>query len=169
MVIEDRVYDFQEELAWSHEDEKVFDAVYAKIFDGNYDRTQRVEDLALQKHGIDAFIYLKDGMSIRVDEKKDKRERANIFIEEWSDYEREKRGWFYTSRCDAIVYCIWPSKRFFWLPLRSMRRAFHAHFDEWHNAYRSWTIQNKSWYAVGIGIPQDVILATVEGSREIRL
>lgn len=173
--MEQKVYDFHEELAYSHEDEHVFDRFYKCLFP-NLDDVHRYTDLKTQKRGIDVMLVIHENpyytedksrnyvRMIYVDEKKDKGDRDTIFLEEYSDTEYGKMGWLFTAECDAIAYCIWPRKEFYWLPLRELRKAYFANYDEWHTQSKTWKIQNKGWYATGIGIRTEEIVAKVKGA-----
>jgi len=123
---------FNEDLQYSFEpnDNNFLDKFYHKYFP-MLDKIEFVKDLNLQKQGIDKILTLKDGKEITIDEKKRRKEYGDILLELWSNLEKRKLGWLYTTKCDYIVYIIIPSNKIYLLPVLLLRKAFIKNKKEW--------------------------------------
>lgn len=165
---EKKVYYFGKQLDYSMEasDLGKFDEFYKSAF-GEITSIERVHDLETQKRGIDVYLHYANGPLVSIDEKKDSKSRPTIFLEIYSDVERSKLSWLFTAECDYIVYFFTEDNEAYILPVRALRHAYCILEDVWLEKYPLHTIMNKSWTAVGIGVPKDVLLKAVWGSRKL--
>lgn len=164
-----KTFDFKEQLAWSHALDRagVFDAYYREMFDHfDVEVNNHVDELDVQRCGIDKTLRIKfcteDGWEqFTVDEKVDTHTTGNIFIELYTDVERDVKGWFYTSSADYIVYAF-TNGRVFWIPLRSLRKAWESYdypgqANAWVQQYGLRFVKNTTFTGAGVPVPADLV------------
>ena len=80
---ESLVHDFRERLSWSEEasTEPFWNAVYHKAFPNLVNHMQCIGDTVSQRMGIDRVLFLTNGKTLYVDEKKRQREYNDILLE----------------------------------------------------------------------------------------
>lgn len=156
-----RVNSFKVDLEFSlnsDADEEINKWYHTK-FD-NLERIEFVHDLAIQKTGIDKVLHMKDGTAIKIEEKRRRNNYPDILLEIWSDYERRKSGWLFTSQSDYLVYIM--PKKVYMYDFRLLRNAWrHYGKAEWFTDYRKIVVPNKSWTTVNIPIPVKVLESAI--------
>ena len=110
--------EFNKDLEYSLEqqDNKMFDSLYKKAFP-HLVEIEVVEDIELQKKGIDKILHLEGGKTLLIDEKKRRKDYGDILLEEYSNYDKKVVGWLGKHKhTDYIVYAIMPSNKAYLLP-----------------------------------------------------
>jgi len=154
--------DFDVDLQYSldQRENELFDSFYYRIFPG-LRRIKLVEDLDLQKKGIDKILYFKDGRILTIDEKKRRKDYGDILLEIWSIWEQRKPGWLYTCQSDYIVYAIMSSKKVYLLPVLLLKRAWIMNGKNWIKSYDIISANNKTYTTKSIAIPTNVLLEAI--------
>ena len=154
--------DFGLDLEYSLEEREneLFDSFYYRVFPG-LNNIHLVKDMETQKKGIDKILYFKSGYVVTVDEKKRRKDYGDILLELWSVWERKKRGWLYTCKCDYIVYAIMPSKKVYLLPTLLLKKAWIENQAEWITTYEEITAYNREYVTKSIAIPIGILLEQI--------
>jgi len=162
--------DFQSNLEYSLEarENEVFDLFYKRVFPGLV-RIELVEDIKLQRLGIDKILHLDTGQRITIDEKKRRVNYGDILLELWSVYEKGKKGWLFTSYCHYVVYAIIPTQKVYLLPMVLLRLAWEHNSAEWEQSYKSIEAINVGYKTVSIAIPPNILLPALSREMSQRL
>src|SRR3990167_1365330 len=111
--------DFHTDLAYSNamSDEKFWDAIYRKAFPNIVNHMICTGNTASQRIGIDRIIHLSNGNSLKVDEKKRRREYDDILLEFVSNDIAGAPGWIEKDLAiDYLAYAFMESKRCYLFP-----------------------------------------------------
>jgi len=159
---ETRLSNFQADLQYSidNRDNENLDAFYKKAFP-LAEKIEFVDDLSMQKKGIDKIIHFKDGKQITVDEKKRRKDYGDILIELQSNVEKKTLGWLYYSQCDYIVYAVMPTGTIYLLPVLLLRMAWVKNKNKWLSEYPKKYADNGFYYTENIPIPANVLLEAI--------
>ena len=155
---------FHKDLEYSLEgrEDKLFDSFYYATFPYLVN-IELVEDLVLQKKGIDKILHFDNGKQLLIDEKKRRKDYGDILLEEFSNYEKRKPGWLHRSKhTDYIVYAIMPSKKVFLLPFQLLWLAFSKNYIEWLNKYGRKFAVNNGYTTSNIPVPVEVLLSAIK-------
>lgn len=153
------------EYSLEERDDEMFNSFYHRAFP-NISDIKFCEDMQTQRKGIDKIICFKSGKSFTIDEKKRRVDFGDILLELWSVYEKQKRGWLYTSQCDYIVYAIMPSKKVYLLPTILLQRAWMTNGKSWVTTYKQVQARNVGYTTLSIAIPTEVLLSAI--SQEMK-
>lgn len=133
-------HDFRSSLAKSHAqaDAPWWEPVYRSAFPGFVSMQSVRADGWAQRGGIDRLVHLRDGTSLKVDEKVRDKDWPDVLLEVWSDHDRQIPGWMEKDlTCDFIAYAFVPSRTCYLLPYQTLRRAWDENKVEWgHHAIR---------------------------------
>jgi len=128
-----------------------------------------VEDLTMQKRGIDKILILKSGKEILIDEKKRRKNYPDILIEEYSDFDRRKVGWMGRGKyTDYIVYVVMPTMKVYFLPFLLLQKAWLKHYEEWLAEYGRKFAENKNYTTSNIPIPTEVLLDSIRSEMYLK-
>lgn len=166
-------HDFKLELEYSLEkaEDSIFDLFYYRAFP-NLLNIKFVDDLTVQKMGIDKILLFSSGNQVSIDEKKRKKDYNDILLEIWSVYEQRKPGWLWTSKSDYIVYAVMPTKKIYLLPTLLLKKAWLVNSDIWHKQYPRWIVSHTPSYDGTVyttkskAIPPSVLLPAISNEME---
>lgn len=155
--------DFRSDLDYSlaASTETFWEAVYRKAFI-NMLACEQVSDLDQQKRGIDRIIYLANGHTLTIDEKKREREYQDILLEYTSNHERNTPGWIEKDLAiDYLAYGFMQSRRCYLFPWPMLRRAWLRFGSEWRKKYRpvvaaTW-VGGNSYHTISVPVPIAVL------------
>jgi len=157
------VNDFVTDLAWSFEiaDDQSLDAFYRKTFP-HLERIEKVQDLALQRRGIDKILHMKSGKSYFVDEKKRRTAYPDILIEEYSDFDRRRVGWIGKDKyTDYLVYAIMPTQTVYLFPFLLLQLAWLRNYSQWLARYGRKFAANKGYRTSNIAVPGGALIDAI--------
>jgi hypothetical protein len=155
----------------------VFTTYYKGLFGEMLVQAVYQDDMAQQRRGIDKVITLAD-RTLTVDEKVDMYVRPTIFLEFWSNFERRKKGWFFTSEADYTLY-VYPDGGAFWIPMPAVRQAWTEHAPEWlekygdggqpHAIYNEydWNGTHVKYTAFGLGVPTWELMGSMKSDDSL--
>lgn len=128
--------DFHEDLAYSDRasEEPFWEAVYRKAFVNFAGQLKSSGDTAAQHMGIDRIVHLTSGAVLRIDEKKRRKVRDNVFLEYQHVYDsgRKAPGWMEKDlNIDYIAYAFIPTRRVLLLPWHLLRAAWLDKKEDW--------------------------------------
>ncbi|MDD5487101.1 MAG: hypothetical protein PHW65_06065 [Dehalococcoidales bacterium] len=154
--------DFNLDLEYSLEEREndLFDSFYSRVFPG-LESIHFADDMETQKKGIDKILYFKSGYFVTVDEKKRRKDYGDILLELWSVWEKRKRGWLYTCKCDYIVYAVMPTKKVYLLPVLLLKKAWLKNRSAWVKEYEEIAAYNKGYVTKSIAIPTKILLEEI--------
>lgn len=123
---------------------------------------EEVEDLDIQRQGIDKILYFFDDRAILVEEKVRRKDYGDILIEVWSNWEKMKKGWIYTCKADYIVYFVEESGRIYILPRLLLQKAFEKHWTKWLEEAGGWLYSsNERYMSANIPVKVDALYAAI--------
>lgn len=163
--------DFTNDLAWSHaqSDQPWWEQVYREAFTGYVGMRDVRQDGWAQRAGIDRYVDLRDGTSLKVDEKVRRRDYPDICLEYWSDVDRKVRGWVAKDlSCDYIAYAFEPTATCYLFPFQTLRRAWRLNRERWVSTYPRVEAKNAGWTTVSVAVPTDVVLDALRDAITVR-
>lgn len=178
------VHDFKRSLAASHShaDAPWWDPVYREAFPALVHHYSVRDDGWAQRGGIDRLIVLRDGTTLKVDEKVRGKDWPDICIEIWSDEERKIPGWAHPSKdltCDYIAYALVPSQTCYLIPYQVLRRVMQRHGIQWwrlakaeEQGFQFVCSPNRDgarwWTTKNIAVPVEIVLDALRDCLIVR-
>lgn len=165
------MHDFHTDLAYSHaqSDQPWWEQVYRQAFPSMVTMVDVRKDGWAQRGGIDRLVVLRDGTSIKVDEKVRRQDYDDILLERWSDRDRQVPGWVQKDlTCDFIAYAFARSGFCYLLPFQPLRRAWRTRGKEWIATYRAVLADNGSYVTESVPVPTDVLLDAISAALVVR-
>jgi len=162
-----KLNNFKSDLEYSlnERENKMFDNFYYRVFPGLV-KIDFIEDMEMQKEGIDKILVFESGYEITVDEKKRRKDYGDILLEIWSVWEQRKRGWLYTCKCDYIVYAVMPTRKIYLLPVLLLKKAWLENCNVWQELYQEVSAINPGYITKSIAIPTNVLLPELSKQME---
>lgn len=152
--------DFKTDLEYSKNanDSELLNKFYHKFFPGII-KIEEVEDLTLQKTGIDKIMHFKGGMTITVEEKKRRVVYGDVALETKSVVKGnyEKPGWIFTCQSDFIAYAIMPTRKIYMLPTGVLKLSWMKNFYEWEERFETKSASNQGYHTEFVPIPKEVL------------
>jgi len=157
--------DFQENLAYSLDtkNSKRLDKFYLSYFVGA-EKIELIEDIKLQKKGIDKKITFRDGRVPFIEEKIRKTFYNDILLEIWS-VEGKKKGWLFTSQSDYICYSFLADGIVYMLPTELLRIWAYKNRN-YLKKQKTIVARNKTYNTISKVVPAPVLL---DGLKSIML
>lgn len=181
-------HDFNESLRRSHEqaDAPWWEQVYLQAFPKRYSGMRCVrQDGWAQRGGIDRYVDLKDGTTLKVDEKVRDIAWPDFLLERWSDRDRRIPGWAQKDlTCDYIAYAFIPTATCYLLPFQALRTAWILRRQDWvalaehglkeprpqsgrHSGEHGYSVvwaDNDRYVTESIAVPINTVLAAVQSA-----
>lgn len=154
------INNFNDDLSYSLDDNLLFDDLYRKLFP-NVKKVKFANDFKTQKSGIDKVLIFPNGNHVYIEEKKRRVDYGDILLEIWSDWEKRKRGWLYTSQSDYIFYAIIPTAQVYILPTLILKLAWVSNQSIWELNYKLIDAKNTNYTTKSIPIPPDVLFKAI--------
>lgn len=165
------IHDFNERLHFSLKasDEPFWNAIYKKAFPTLID-SKIVNDLRLQKLGIDRVLYFTNGKKIFIDEKKREGVWQDILLEYISIDYNNTPGWIEKNLAiDYLAYAFMPIYRVYLYPWDILQRAWLHYKDNWLDKYPHIESKNKSYSTWSVAIPIKTLQAAIDLAMIIQL
>ena len=159
-----RVHNFADDLAWSRAqaEDPMWERFYRSGFP-EFESMEFVDDLTLQKRGVDRIVTLRGGKTVLVDEKPRKDVWPDVLLEIWSNHEKRIRGWLVKDQyCDYLAYAWLPTHQGLVLPFQLLRMAWRANGREWARTCKRVVAPNPGYTTVSYAIPVEVLLDAVQ-------
>lgn len=167
------VRDFRTDNQYSLEasEETFWLAVYRKAF-SNLLRYELCTDIARQRQGIDRVLFLSNGRTLYIDEKKRAREYPDILLEYTSAAERNTPGWIEKDLAiDYLAYGFMQSQRCYLFPWAMLRRAWGKYGETWKTRHRKviarTQIGNATYQTLSVAVPIDILRRAVSTAAVI--
>ena len=163
-------HDFRERLDWSEsqKDEPFWDAVYQKAFPNIVNHMPAPGDVASQRMGIDRVVFLANGRSVLIDEKKRGKEYDDILLEYISVDTTGAPGWIEKDMAiDFLAYAFIPSRRCYLYSWPLLRQAWEANKERWLTLYRPVIARNRDYSTYSLPIPILVLQRAIARSQVI--
>lgn len=151
---------FQTDLSYSLEenDNARFDRLYHEAFP-HLLKIEIVEDIEMQKQGIDKILHFEGGKRLFIDEKKRRKDYGDILLEEYSDFDRRKIGWLGRKKhTDYIVYAIIPRNKVYFFPFTLLQMTWIENYHFWLKAYGRKFSKNEGYRTSNIPVPEEVLI-----------
>lgn len=172
MSLDAVVHDFKKDLAYSDKasDESFWSSVYLKAFPDMIGHIHCDKDGAGQRSGIDRAIYLSNGKTIYVDEKKRREVYDDILLEYLSNDTTNALGWIEKPLAvDYLAYAFMPAKKVYLFPWDMLRRAWVRYKSEWMAKYPKKFATNKGYRTWSLAVPIKVLQEAVTLASVIQL
>lgn len=157
-------HEFHERLAFSEaaSEEPFWDAVYRKAFPNLVNHMPCPGDFASQRMGVDRVLFLANGRTLYIDEKKREKWYPDILLEYISADTSGTPGWIEKDLAiDYLAYAFMPIQRVYLYPWPLLRRAWLHFRDGWIAQYRKVTADNGSYHTISVAVPIDVVRSAV--------
>lgn len=158
--------DFDTDLQYSLEgrEDELFNDFYARVLP-NVKEVRTVEDMELQRKGIDKQILLHSGKVVLIDEKKRRKDYGDILLEEYANWEAKRVGWLGRDKhTDYIVYAFMDTRRVYLLPFLLLQKAWLKNYHKWVKSYGRKFAKNKWYRTSNIPIPTKELLTAIEAA-----
>lgn len=159
-----RQHDFVERLAYSERasHEPFWDAVYRKAFHNMVNHMPCPGDAASQRMGIDRLVFLANGKTVAIDEKKREGVYGDIYLEYISVDTNNTPGWIEKDLAiDYLAYAFMPIQRVYLFPWDVLRRAWLRFGNRWKAVYACRSAQNNGYKTWGVCVPISVVQSAV--------
>lgn len=163
---------FAEDLKYSEvaSCEPFWDAVYKKAFPNLVNHMMCSGDTASQRMGVDRLLYLANGLTIAIDEKKRREEWPDILLEYISIDTTGAPGWMDKDLAiDYLAYAFIPTKKCYLFPWQLLRRAWLHYRDEWirygerkASGFRIVPAPNAKYKTLSVAVPIKTLQAAVQ-------
>ena len=125
--------------------------------------SETVKDRAMQLHGIDRKIYLKDGIVVLTDEKLRRITYPDFFLEYQSSDVNHSLGWLNKDLdIDYVAYGWYPARFGYLLEWQSLTSAWIRHGHNWIAEYGRKPAYNVGYTTWGVCVPTRVIREVVD-------
>lgn len=169
---------FEPDLKYSlaGRDEPFWDAVYKKAFP-NLSHTRLCHDLDAQRQGIDRLLYLANGKTLAVDEKKRRRSYNDVLLEYLSNSRTGAPGWMEKDLAiDWLAYAFMDARRVYLFSWPMLKRTW-LHFKPiWIdaarqevNGFKIVAASNPGYTTYSIAVPLNLLRKKVAGATIIDL
>lgn len=145
-----KINDFDLDLKYATKD-SMFTEFYTEYFEG-IKKIKFIENLEIQKKGIDKVITFNDGRIITIDEKKRRKDYGDILIEIYKNQRLKRKGWLFYTEAEFIVYGMEDTKRIFLINTRKLRKLFFENKEKWLS-YRPILSYNPGYVTENRAIP----------------
>lgn len=128
------IHNFKTQNAYSQQpdDEAFWSSIYSKQFPGFVGFILNNRNNAAQHMGIDRVIFLDNGQTFRIDEKKRPLTRGDILLEYISNDRTGTPGWIEKDLpIDFIAYAFMDTRTAYLLPWHFLRRAWRENKSKW--------------------------------------
>jgi hypothetical protein len=140
------MYEFDEQLDKGHGYETRLDKYFSRWYS-----VHPIEDMAVQRMGIDRRFTGPTGAAYSVEYKTDERagETGNVFIETVSVDCDNKLGWAYTSCAQILAYYIPLLQKIYLAYMTNVKDSVKG----WSEVYPIRRIPNRGYYTIGLLVP----------------
>lgn len=174
------MHEFFEELKYSQDQSGniVIEDFYKKYFP-NLEEIKIVEDISLNKKGVDKIIVLKNNKEIYIEEKIRGYDYGDILLEEWSVYRNgkgEKKGWVGDPNkiSDYIVYIVLPKIYIF--PYSLLQLVWRENWNIWVNkakcsrdVFQYKFAENRGYITTNIAVPTQILLEAIRNKMSFNV
>jgi hypothetical protein len=170
-------HNFAQQLAWSEtaSHEQFWDAVYRKAFPNMVNHMLCSGDTKSQRMGIDRIVFLGNGMTIAIDEKKRSEVYADVLLEYISVDTTNAPGWIEKDLAiDYLAYAFMPTQKCYLFPWQLLRRVWVERGEKWkqwaerrENGFRIVKAKNQTYNTYSIAVPLKSLLKAIEVATEI--
>jgi hypothetical protein len=165
------IHNFRERLEFSiaASDEPFWREVYKKAFPKMVGMSL-VDDLSMQKMGIDRIVELENRKQILVDEKKRETVYPDILLEYESADTTGSPGWMEKDLAiDYIAYAFMPTQRVYLFPWDILKRAWDHYKPEWKETYPIIPARNDGYTTYSVAVPIHILTKAVSTASIIQL
>jgi len=156
--------DFKTDLAYSElsSEEEFWDAVYRKAFPSMVNHMACLGDTESQRMGIDRVIILANGLTLKVDEKKRRKEYKDILLEFISNDQTRAPGWIEKNLAiNYIAYAFMESRRVYLLDWQLLKRTWLRFGEEWKARFEIIRAENKNYTTLSVAVPIGELLTRI--------
>jgi len=158
-------------------DAKMFpfwEKVYFELFGNDIEISKTIEDLEMQKKGIDRIITLKNGKKYLIDEKVRFTDYDDILLEYLSAKETGSKGWIEKDlTIDYILYAFNNKQVCYVLDYITLKRVWKYYGEQWKKKYKIVEAKNHFhsgiYTTVSVVIPTSVLLNVMKNASLIDL
>lgn len=163
-----KINEFKYDLKFSleHGFDEFINKFYLEVFPW-LESIEIVDNIELQKKGIDKILKFENKKEILIDEKKRRKDYGDILLEEYSNYEKKIVGWLGKEKyTDYISYIVIPSKKIFLFPFLLLQSAWVKNYESWLDLYDRKLAPNPGYYTSNIPVPKDVLINALNKEME---
>lgn len=157
-------HDFRERLSYSEQasTEPFWELVYRTAFPNMVNQMPLSGDTAGQRKGHDRIVYLSNGHTITLDEKKRSQEWPDFLLEYISVDKTGAPGWMEKDLdIDYLAYAYMPIQRVYLLPWLPLRRAWRWYSEQWKEKYGTIRAHNQGYTTLSVPVPRQIVLTEI--------
>ena len=158
------MHDFQESLKWGEaaSDAPFWSAVYEKAFPNLSSQMRNRGDNIAQRRGVDRILFLNNGNTLYVDEKKRKIDYNDILLEFISVDKTGAPGWIEKDLAiDYLAYAFMPSCRCYLFDWPLLFRAWKNYGKSWKKQHKIITAHNYEYDTISVAVPIPIVMKAV--------
>ena len=159
---------FDESLQMSENHEKKLLEYYKQKFpDMSCIMKTASENSQVQRLGVDRIVVLKNGNTIKVDEKIRGKFRKDILLEFVKNDNTNARGWIEEElQCDYILYCFTiDQERGFFLPFHELQNAWIRNKEKWIKKYGVIRGKNQNYNSLNCAVPTRILFHEMQRTQ----
>ena len=160
------VHEFAVKLNGSHKHKEFWLNFYRQMFPNMVGCIFNDGDNAAQRMGVDAFLVMANGESIKVDEKGRDKDYGDVALEYISNDTTNAPGWMEKDlSIDYLAYGIYPDNaqpgRAHLFPWPLLKLAWKRKRDEWIRTYPKVKAPNPGYNTLSVAVPEREIWAEI--------
>jgi hypothetical protein len=167
-----KLNEFHVDLKYSQDktEDQIINDFYRKFFPNMKEvKATSNFNLTAQKSGIDKIITLNNGKEIKIEEKKRRTDYGDILLEEWSNFEKKKKGWTGDpgKTSDYIIYVILPKIYIF--PYDILQLAWRENYFTWLNkakdnkdGFKYVEAPNPGYTTTNVAVPINILFEAIQ-------
>lgn len=163
--------DFRQKLEWANSEKlnPFWEAVYYEFFPDILAISNTIEDLELQKMGVDRVIHLENGKRYLIDEKIRENDWPDILLEYKSVAdEYETIGWVEKPlSIDYLAYAFCPSQTCYLFDWVSLKRVWRYYGEKWKREYRTIKAQNNGYVTYSVAVPISILISKISACKKV--
>jgi len=167
------MHDFKAQLEYSEQAscEPFWGKIYHKAFPSLVNHMPCAGDTKSQRMGIDRVLFLANGQTLYVDEKKRRADYNDILLEYISVDTTNAPGWIEKDLAiDYLAYAFMESQRVYLFPWHMLRRAWNNYKTKWINEYKPPIVaQNNGYKTISVAVPIMTLKKAVSTATTIQL
>jgi hypothetical protein len=166
------VHNFAEQLAFSEKasEEPFWDAVYRKAFPNLVNHMLASGDVKSQRMGVDRVLFLANGKTLYIDEKKRRDTYTDILLEYMSVDNKGTPGWIEKDLAiDYLAYAFMPLQRVYLFPWPLLRRAWLQFKPRWLSKYQIPPAKNNGYNTLSVAVPIEELRKCISTAAIIQL
>lgn len=146
-----------------------WESVYKEMFPNYVSMTGTIDNMPMQRRGIDRIIILSNNRTIFIDEKIRFSNYSDILLEHISVDTNNKPGWIEKENdIDWLAYAFAKKQECFMFPYPALKRVWKYYKKRWIDKYPEIIAKNRDYNTISVAIPTEVLLNKIRDALLIK-